>query len=231
VNRRAQLIGIWCGPVAGVLVVLGACVLARWIRPWIAPSDSAQEVARTFAQHADRIRVGTLIACFGFTLLAPWGIVVAAQVRGREGSYPVISYLLVGCTAVATVFVVISCCMWGTAVFRPGETDPDVTRALNDLAWIVFLFSAPPFTLWAGTLSFAILADDDPVYPRWLGYLSAWTALLIIPAGLIIFFKHGPFSWAGVMALYVPFAVFFIWLIAITRCTLDNIAAGRFHTG
>ena len=226
-NLRAQRVGIWCGPLAGVLIVLGACVVARWIPPWVHPSASADEVARVFTQHATRIRIGTFIACIGFTLLAPWGVVMAGQVRRQEGSSPVLSQLLVVCTAVATVFVVITCCMWGTAVFRPEDTAPDVTRALDDLAWIVFLFSAPPFTLWAGTLAFAVLAEPgEPVYPRWVGYLSAWVALLILPAGLIIFFKHGPFGWAGLVALYVPFAVFFAWLVAVTRCTLANLAAG-----
>lgn len=226
-NRRAQVVGIWSGPVAAVLIVLGACVLARWIPPWVHPGDSADEVARVFTQHADRIRIGTFVACVGFTLLAPWGIVVAAQVRRREGGTPVLGSLLITCTAVATVFVVLTCCMWGAAVYRPSDTAPDVTRALNDLAWITFLFSAPPFTLWAGTLAYAILAEPgEPVYPRWLGYLSAWVAILILPAGLIIFFKHGAFSWAGLVALYIPFAVFFVWLIAVTRCTLANLSAG-----
>ncbi|MCK9249227.1 MAG: hypothetical protein M0P31_09675 [Solirubrobacteraceae bacterium] len=227
VNRTVQRIGIWCGPAAGVLVVIGICALARWIPPWVHPDHTAQEVADLFTRHADRIRIGTFIGCVGFTLLAPWGMTIAAQVRSREGRSPLLSHLLVGCTAVATVFVVLTCCVWATAVFRPAEIDPEITRALNDLSWITFLFSAPPFTLWAAVMAVAILGDDprDPVYPRWLGYLSAWVAILILPAGLVIFFDHGAFGYAGVFALYVPFVVFFTWLVALTRCTLQNLAA------
>jgi hypothetical protein len=224
-SRRAQLACLGTGPLFGVLFILGAVLLARWVPPFVAPGDGPREVLRTFAEHADRIRIGTFLACIGSTLVLPWGLVVASQVRRSEGRSPLIAYVLIGCAAIASVILVLTFCIWGTAVFRTSGIDPQLTRSLNDLGYIVFLFTAPPFSLWAGALAFAIFNDDaeSPVYPRWLGYLSGWVALLIMPAGLVIFFKSGAFAWNGLMTLYVPAVVFFAWLVAVTKCTWENI--------
>jgi hypothetical protein len=227
-NLRAQRACVWAGPLFGICFLLGAVVLGRWIPPYVNPRDHPLDVAHVLAAHATRIRIGALLACIGSTLVAPWGLVIAAQIRPLEGRFPIVTYLLVVCAELATVALMIAFCIWGTAVFRPLATDPKITQALNDLGYITFLFTAPPFSPWAAALAFAVLHDHGarPVYPRWLGYLSAWVAVLIFPAGLVIFFKTGPFAWSGLMALYVPAAAFFAWLVAITWCTLQNLAAG-----
>jgi hypothetical protein len=67
------------------------------------------------------------------------------------------------------------------------------------------------------------------VFPRWLAYLSILTAILFIPAGLMVFFKHGALSWAGLMTLYLPVGAFFVWLAGLTYCTIKNINAGHHY--
>jgi hypothetical protein len=49
--------------------------------------------------------------------------------------------------------------------------------------------------------------------------------LLVIPAGLVLFFKSGAFSWAGLIALYVPAVAFFVWLISLTYYMVGNVNA------
>jgi hypothetical protein len=104
------------------------------------------------------------------------------------------------------------------ASFRYDDRAPDVTRALHDLGWILFVTVI--WSLWVQLIAIAaaILIDrrSEPVLPRWLGYLNLWVAMLIIPAGLVLFFKHGPFAWNGVVGLYIPLVAFVIWMMSMT---------------
>jgi hypothetical protein len=40
---------------------------------------------------------------------------------------------------------------------------------------------------------------------------------------MVIFFKDGPFSWHGIVAMYLPFIAFFAW-IAIMSWVMIKIA-------
>lgn len=228
-NRRAQLVCIWMGPLCALLFLIGAVILGRFIPPWVHPSDGPQEVARIFSQHADRIRLGALITIISMSLVGPWGVAVAAQIRRTEGGFPVLTYVQLMCAAVGTTIVVLMSMFWAVATFR--TYDPQIVQFCNDVAYFLFLFTWTPFTVWAGAVALAIFLDpnEEPVFPRWVAYLSLWTAVLFVPAGLMAFFKHGAFSWAGLMALYVPVGVFFIWLAALTTYTIRNIRAGRVY--
>jgi hypothetical protein len=122
-----------------------------------------------------------------------------------------------------------STCIWLTAAFRPDEISPDITRALHDLGWIVFLVDVPPFSVWMIAIGIAILRDRGavPLFPRWLGFFNFWVALLILPALLLPFFKSGPFAYNGILALYLPFGAFFIWMVVMTFGLMRAIGTKR----
>jgi hypothetical protein len=61
-NRRAQLICAWTGPVLTVLFLIGAVLLGRFIPPWVRPGYGAQKVAHIFAQHHGRILAGAFVS-------------------------------------------------------------------------------------------------------------------------------------------------------------------------
>jgi len=116
--------------------------------------------------------------------------------------------------------------VWMAVSFRYDDRAPDVTRALHDVGWILFMTVI--WSLWVQLIAIAaaILIDrrSEPVLPRWLGYLNLWVAMLIIPAGLVLFFKHGPFAWNGVVGLYIPLAAFVIWMISMTITIHQNLS-------
>jgi hypothetical protein len=230
-NRRAQLICVWCGPALAVLFLVGAVLLARFIPPYVHPHFSVTHTAALFTAHAARIRLGAFITCISMSLVAPWGCSIAAQIRRTEGDFPILTYVSLACVAIGTTIVVCMCVCWGVAAFRPSDVSPQITQFANDLAYFFFLFTWPPFTVWAAAVALSIFLDqnEEPVFPRWLAYLSIWTAILFVPAGLMIFFKRGAFSWAGLMTLYVPVGIFFVWLTGLTYCTIRNINSGHHY--
>ncbi|HEX4107920.1 MAG TPA: hypothetical protein VHX88_07270 [Solirubrobacteraceae bacterium] len=227
-NRRAQLICICCGPVLMVLFAIGWVGLGRFLPPWVGARDSPAQTARIFWDHADRIRIGVVFTILSMGMLAPWGSALAAQTRRREGRFPVLAYAQVTCIGAATAMILAACVFWGVATYRPHAVSPQLVQLCHDVGWFFFLYTWPAFSLWAAFVGLAILLDqvEYGVYPRWAGYLSIFVALDIAPGGIIIFFKHGAFSWSGAIALYVPVGAFFIWLVAMTTLTLKNIQKG-----
>lgn len=211
-----QRLCAWTGPAAVVLSMLGMVVVGGYI-PATNPAGSATEIARFYTENTGSIRLGMIISMIGFTLFVPFGIAIAMQTRRME-KVPVMTYVQIASVAISALEGVMSTCIWLTASFRPDEVSPELTRALHDLGWITFLVDVPPFSVWMVAIGIAILRDRNPVpiFPRWLGFLNFWVALLILPALLLPFFKTGPFAYNGILALYLPFGSFFIWMVIMT---------------
>jgi hypothetical protein len=56
----------------------------------------------------------------------------------------------------------------------------------------------------------------QPVFPRWVGFFNFWMAFLLIPGGLLVFFKTGPFAWNGLLAFWLPASIYLFWLAVMT---------------
>jgi hypothetical protein len=99
-------------------------------------------------------------------------------------------------------------------VIRP-DTDPDVTRALFDLSWFFFLGVISTFVLELVLFGVAILIDKrpQPVFPRWLGYVNIWLAMMFSPASFLVFFKTGPLAWNGVLVWWGAVSAFLLWFV------------------
>jgi membrane protein implicated in regulation of membrane protease activity len=76
-------------------------------------------------------------------------------------------------------------------------------------------------------IGLVILADErnTGVFPRWAGYFNLWVALLVAPAGIVPFFKHGPFAWNGIFSFFMPMVVFAAWvvvMVVLLRRAIDH---------
>jgi hypothetical protein len=216
--RRAQLLCAWCGPALVALLAIGLIPLAGfWPPP--RPTESARQIAALYTDDLTQVRIGLCVMMAAVGLILPWGGVIVAQTRRIKTGSPVLPYVQLGAVAVATIIGVASIIAWGVAAFRPDEIAPETTRAFNDLGWLFFVFD------WYVAVGLAILGDDSdqPVFPRWAGYLSMWVATLSVPGGLVICFKTGPFAFNGVLGIWVPLAVFFVWIVAMTALVIKAV--------
>jgi hypothetical protein len=223
-DRAPQLLCAWFGPAATVLAFLGLVVVAGFI-PAQHPSASAGTIMRFYEHNTTGIRIGMMLAMIGFTFFIPFGIAIAVQTRRIENRRPVMTYIQIACVAIGSLEGVMTAFIFATAAFRPGHMSAQITRTLNDLGWFAFLFDVPPFMIWIGAIGYVILRDQraTPVFPRWVGYFNLWVALLIFPADLMAFFKHGPFGYNGIFALYLPAGLFFAWILTMTPFLIKAI--------
>ena len=220
-NPKAGLLFTWAGPTFVVLYSVG--MLMAGLFPPTDPTASAVQVAQFFVDHRTMIGVGAMLMCFGTGFLGFFIAAIAVQMRRTELGLPLMTYA----GLISAIFVAIDASLiptlWAVCAFRAGEMPPDSVRLINDIAWFMFLF---PWQLgggvWFIAVGLAILWDKSPqpIYPRWLGWASLWFCAMTIPAGMIVFFKTGPFAWNGLLAFYVPLTALFLWVIALTTETL-----------
>jgi hypothetical protein len=195
----------------GVLVTVGWWLLARFVPP-PSPNASAVEIANLFSQNTNGIRIGMILLIAAAGLFAPFIAVISAQIARIEGSPPVLAYTQLLGGAMSIAIILFPAMFWTTAAFRP-ERNPELILLLNDAAWLIVAMTFSPGVIQNLAIGFAILGDrgKPPVFPRWLAYLNFWVAFLLLPAGLITFFKAGPFAWNGLLAFWMPLVVFAIW--------------------
>jgi hypothetical protein len=223
-GRQAQLACAWCGFGFAAFFLVGALLVAHWFPP-LNPGDSAMATATIYREHTGRIRVGLLIVFVGQIMFPFFGGAIAGQTRRIRQAAPALAYTQIASVGCASMAMVGPLATFFVTAYRPERT-PEMTQLLNDVSWIVFMVTFVPFVSWAVAIGLAILSDADPdapIYPRWSGYLSIAVGLIQMPAGLLIFFRSGPFAWNGLFSFWIPAVDFFGWIIVITVLTLRAI--------
>jgi hypothetical protein len=213
-SKRLQIGCAWCGPVFAVVFFAG--MLCAGLLPPPSPHDTTAEVARFWRDHPDLTRLGLWLMLVAGGLTAPFGAQLCVTLRRIERGESPMSFLQAIGAACGVMAILVPTMIFMAASFRP-ERSPELVKLLNDLAWIPFVINFPPAMIQCLSISGAVFANpDQQVLPRWIGYFNAWTAFLFIPGGLIIFFKHGPFAWNGLLAFWLAAVVFGTWFIVMT---------------
>jgi len=217
-----QRLMAYCGVTSLVVLLIGMWAIAGFVPP-PGPNKSLEEIVAVYADHGARIRFGLIVACAGVTLLGPWTATIAIQMRRVEGEFAPLALTQAMLGAVLIVEFYVPSAMWMAAAFRP-EVDPAFTYRLHDLASITFVALPWSAALQAILLAIAILQDkhDQPVFPRWLGYLSLWAAISFLPGAFNSLAKTGVIAWNGVLAWWLGLIAFGIWILAVSFCLLRD---------
>jgi hypothetical protein len=192
-------------------------MLMAGLIPPPSPHASTMQVAGFWQDHLTLTRLGLFLMMVAGALVAPFGTMLCVIVRRIEGRDAPMTYLQVIGTTTLVLAILVPTMIFMTAAFRPYR-DPNLTKLLNDLGWIPFVVEWPPAFLMCLSVTGAALTDRSPhpVFPRWVGYYSAWTAFLYLPGGLIIFFKQGAFAWNGLLAFWLVAVAFGAWVMVMS---------------
>lgn len=219
-NIQTHRLSVWSGVVFMALFVVGWVVLARFLPP-PSPNLTGVEIADFYRNNLFMIRLGLVLSQAALVFYLFWVTAISSQLKRIEGTSPILAdaQMLGGLGGCAVILI--ACIVWGAVSFRP-DRPPELTLMLNDFGWLMFTTTFAPFMTQDFAIAWAIFSDQSakPVYPRWVAYFNIWTPLLFVPAGLILFFKTGPFAWNGILAFWIPLTIFFIWMIVMTVMTL-----------
>jgi hypothetical protein len=217
-EAKVQRVLIWSG-VGMVVLWLGAFLLIAGFVPPHDPGKTAAQIVSIYAGSTNAIKIGMVISMLGSALLVPFAVAISGQLKRIDGARALADIQMVSCALLSLEFIT-PIGVWMAASFRFDARSADVTQALNDLGWILFMTVI--WSLWVQLIAIgvAVLLDrrPEPVLPRWLGYLNLWAAVLILPAGIVLFFKSGPFAWNGIVGFYVPLVAFCLWIGSTTVC-------------
>jgi uncharacterized membrane protein YhdT len=223
-EQRIHRILIWTGP-GMIFVWLGAFLWIAGFVPPTRPSANAAEIVDFYSGNESAIKIGLVISMFGCALLVPWAVAVSGQLRRIDGAKGLADVQMVSCALLSLEFIA-PIGMWMGVSFVYRDIPPDVVRAIHNIAWITFMTVIWSLFIQLIAIAIAILGDRRsarPVLPHWLGYLSAWVSVLIMPAGIVLFFRSGPFAWNGVIGLYTPLVAFTIWIFSMTIVIHRNL--------
>lgn len=215
--RKSMSFCAWSGIAAIVFFIIGGVWLGGMLPPLLQANDPSQEFVRKVSEHLFEIRVGSVFLMISFALFGPFGAGIAAQTRRGERS-PVFSYVQLVFTACGTMVALLVAFAWALMVFRPGEYHPSTVQLMADAAYFLAVFSVPCFGGWCVMIALPILFAEEgrEPFPRWVAYVNLWAVLLFAPGQLVLFFKDGPFSWHGIVALWIPFVAFFLWILIMS---------------
>ena len=210
-----------------VLWVASWVFLARFIPP-PSPEKTPLEVVNFYDDKIGAIRVGMVLTLFASALLVPFASVIAAQMKRIEGPRSVLAYTQLVSAGLLSLEFIIPLMIFQTAAYRLDADSARLIQMLNDMGWLMFVGVISSAVVQIASIGLVILMDtDERVFPRWAGYVNLWVALLISPAGIIVFFKHGPFAWNGLIGFFLPLAAFAAWITVMVVILLRAIDSER----
>lgn len=220
---------VWSGLFALVLWLGGFWFLSGFMPP-PSPNNTAEEFKAIFTEDVNMLRLGLLLTLWGSAFFGPFIAVVSVQMKRIEGTYGPLTYTQLALGAILVLEFIIPMLILQAAAYRP-ERSAEEIQSLNDVAWFLFIGLVSTACLEILVVGIAILSDDrpDPVFPRWVGYLSLWAALLIVPGGFCVYFKTGPLAWNGIFSWWVPVTVFCTWMGVMMWQMSKNVDRGLFQ--
>jgi hypothetical protein len=215
-RRRIWMACIWSWPVCAITFGIFFVVVAGFLPPPL-ESASAADIAAFYDANRTAIRAGLIGAMFASSLLLPYFAVVSAEMRKIEGRNALLAPIQFGGAVILTAFFQIICLFWLLASFRP-EVSPEIIRAFNDYGWLVWTMLIPTYSMQFVCMAIAGFIDSRPrpIWPRWAAYMNIWVAVIGAGGVLAVYFKSGPFSWNGIIGIWLPVALFVIGMTVNT---------------
>ncbi|ORW24414.1 hypothetical protein AWC19_09920 [Mycobacterium palustre] len=216
-RTKSLKIGLWCNWIFVALTAIGWLGIAHFILP--ARADLGLEATKVW--FTDTHHWGVIFGCTLFYIaagiLTPGSIAFGIMLSKVEGRHPIWSYTTAVCGVFISLIVFFNCCAWIVAAYRP-EFGADVIQSWYDWAWFAFLLGWIYLAIEMGATAIVELMDDrpQPMVPRWFTWLTVAGALTIFFAAGPAFTKSGPFAYHGLLAFYLPVAVWGAYIAVTT---------------
>ena len=195
-----------------------AAFIMMGLLPVPSPSLALEQVIEIYAENNLQFRIGVCIMIVTGAWYLPWSVVLCLQMARIEKGVPVMSIVQVLASTNGTWLFAIPPVFWGVVAFSI-DRDPSLSMLMHEFSWLYFVTPASFFLFQLIPIAVVSLSKDntDPhsPFPRWLGWLTVWSAITGELGFLAQLFKSGPFAWNGLFPFYLPIAVFTVWVVCL----------------
>jgi len=214
-------------PVVALIWVSAFFLFPGFAHP-MSPSLSAEEVATFYRDETARIRYSMILFNWFGVGLVPIVILLAMQIRRMAHRTPILSYCLIACAGGPPTIFLIANMFWLLGSFRPDRA-PELTQALNDLAWLTFTLVVPYLIAQCLLLALAIFWDhqDQPIFRPWVALFNVATAIAMAPAAFTALSFTGPLAWDGLLSFWVKNSAIAVWIVVMGAVLAQNIRDQR----
>lgn len=223
-DDRYAKYGAATGLISVILLVVGFLIVTPSPPELDAP---AEEFAQYFSEEKDALRAGILIISLAM-LAFVWFLGSLAQTLRVTAGNPRLPSIAFAGGVVGVALLGLTLTAFAAAAFRPEETSPELTRALNDLG----VMAAVPATAGLAALfaATALVILRTGGLDEWLGWLCGVTAVAqLLPLG-VVFTDEGAFAGDGVLGLIVPVLTFVVTVGALSVSIMRLPPEGRGFT-
>jgi hypothetical protein len=221
-DDRYAKYGAATGLVSVILLIVGFFIVTPQ------PPDlsaSADEFSKYFIDEQDGIRAGILIvtlALFAFV----WFLGSLSQTLRVTAGSPRLPSIAFAGGILSAAFLGVLLTLFAAAAFRPEETSPELTRALNDMAVMTAVPAVAGLAALLAATSLVILRFSGGL-DEWLGWLCGAAALAqLLPLG-IVFTDTGAFAGDGVLGLFIPVLSFILAIACLSVSIMRLPPEGR----
>jgi hypothetical protein len=209
-DDRYAKYGAATGLISVILLIVGFVIVTPTPPDLSAP---APEFSKYFTEHQDGVRAGLLIVSIGLFFFVWFLGSLSDTLRVSAGGPRLPSIAFAG-GIVGAVTLMITLALVATAAYRPAETSPELTRALNDAAVLIAAPAAGGLVALFAATALVILRSN--ALPEWLGWLSAVTAVAQALGLGVMFTQDGAFAADGALGLFVPVITFSVTVAALS---------------
>jgi len=204
----SQKLGLYSNWIFVALTAVGWLGIAHFWMP--ARADlSLEETKVWFTQtHHPAVIVGLTLFYIAAGFLTPGSVAFGIMLAKIEGRWPVWSYTTAVCGVFISLIVFFNACAWMVSAYRK-ESEASVLQGFSDWAWFAFLLGWIYLAAEMFATAIVELMDQrpEPMVPRWFSWLTIAGGFTVFFAGGPAFFKSGPFAYHGLLAFYLPVAI------------------------
>ena len=223
-----QRLCIWAGPLSLVCFLIGmsftgfALPMSSELRP--------DQVVAFYQQHRTGIRIAAVFCLFCSAFMMMFAAAISGQLQRVERPATTWVFVQLMGGVMGNIPFALAGIIWTVAAFRP-ERSPELTQAINDLAWFVLEMPAPTAVIQFLAIICVVLGDagKEPVFPKWVAYLNIVAAIAFLPGvagGLLVNYKS--MDWNGLIAYLLPGVASASWVVLMFVALLR--AARRSHS-
>jgi hypothetical protein len=200
------------------LVFIVLCLIGLEVC-WPQPPDfawSPVQTAQYYTVHRTGFLVGITLCELAMAAYVTWTVQLGVMLWRLDSGARVKAIAASACGLATPFLLAMDLVFFAVAAYRPTQTNPDVTQAVSDIAWIGSELFWPILATEMVLVGAIMLRSRGRAgaFPAWLGWYTLFAAVAEVFQFAIIFTKSGPLAPDGVLSWYTAVGTWGFWAIA-----------------